>query len=112
MFTIIVYVVLCIFMLQNLKSRRSLYFLYFLNLSPFQLDYLKTLQKGAALNIGFANTEGGHIDLQVGPIIEAAVKLLRPNQANQNVESFYRQKAWQIIQVSVTCRCGFIVIGV
>ena len=56
--------------------------------------------------VPFAETEGGSIDLQVSPIIDAAVKVLRPNQANQNVEAFYRQQAWHAIQVGVVFQVG------
>ena len=55
------------------------------------------------MRVPFADCEGGSIDLQVSPIIEAAVKILRPNQANQNVEAFYRQQAWHTIQVGMAC---------
>ena len=65
------------------------------------MKYRETLQEGAAIKVSFPHTEGGHIDLQVGPIIEAAVKILRPNSSSQNVESYYRQQAWHIIQVGV-----------
>ena len=46
------------------------------------------------------DTEGIAVNLQAGPIIDAAINVLRPNQAgNQTVESFYRREAWHVIQV-------------
>lgn len=73
-----------------------------LSFSP-QLKYRETLQEGAALRVPFVDTEGGSVELQISPIVEAAVKVLRPNQGNQNVEPFYRQQAWHAIQVGVVC---------
>ena len=32
--------------------------------------------------------------------IDVAVKVLRPSQSNQNVDPFYRQQAWHVLQVS------------
>lgn len=82
-------------------------FLPFLSLSPHaQLKYRETLQEGAAVRVPFADTEGSAIALQASPIVEAAVKVLRPNQQNQNVEPFYRQQAWHAIQVGVVSAVG------
>ncbi len=59
------------------------------------------------MQVAFADTEGSFIELQVSPIIEAAVRVLRPNQANQSVEAFYRQQAWHAIQVGVACQAVY-----
>ncbi len=47
----------------------------------------------------FPHTEDGHVDLQVGVVIEAALKVLQPTQTSSTVDSFYRQQAWGVIQV-------------
>ena len=72
---------------------------------PIQLQYKDTLQEGAALRVTFPHTEDGHVDLQVGMVIEAALKVLQPTQTSSTVDSFYRQQAWGVIQVGVDCVC-------
>ncbi len=71
-----------------------------------QLQYKDTLQEGAALRVTFPHTEDGHVDLQVGVVIEAALKVLQPTQTSSTVDSFYRQQAWGVIQVRVDCMFG------
>ncbi len=78
---------------------------------PLQLQYKDTLQEGAALRVTFPHTEDGHVDLQVGVVIEAALKVLQPTQTSSTVDSFYRQQAWGVIQVRGLCVCGVIQVG-
>ncbi|XP_064401908.1 transformation/transcription domain-associated protein-like isoform X2 [Halichondria panicea] len=66
--------------------------------TPQPLQYKDTLQEGAALRVTFPHTEDGHVDLQVGVVIEAALKVLQPTQTSSTVDSFYRQQAWGVIQ--------------
>ena len=72
---------------------------YTLSSHTIQLGYRESLQDGAAVRVLFPDTEGGHIDLAIGRCVEAAVKLLRPIQENQNIDGHYRQQAWSILQV-------------
>ncbi len=83
---------------------------------PTQLQYKDTLQEGAALHVPLPHTEGVAIDLQVGVVIETALKVLQPTQTNSSssgngngsaaAELFYRQQAWAVIQVSQSLHSG------
>jgi len=64
-----------------------------------QLNYQETLQEGAGLRIPLPHSEGGFIDLEVGVVINTALKVLQPTQINSNIDSFYRQQAWKVTQV-------------
>ena len=68
--------------------------------SPTQLSYRESLQEGASVRVLFPDTEAGSIDLPVARCVQAAVKLLRPNQeSSDNDLVHYKQQAWNILQV-------------
>ena len=76
-----------------------------------QLSYRESLQEGASVRVLFPDTEAGSIDLPVARCVQAAVKLLRPNQeSSDNDLVHYKQQAWNILQVHNMYVGGWIVL--